>query len=128
MDADPGGGSSASDVDELAETFEDNGSIQYLDMLQAFGGALLLAIAGAWLEFFDLVVSINVWALDNIGAFLAELISETFFISADAQSSAWATAGSSMAGNPLVLPFVLGLEALFLYLLISRVRDTGVVP
>jgi hypothetical protein len=97
-------------------------------LVGSLAGAATLLFFGIWIEAISTVVGIHVWIIDGVGAFLSELVVSTLGIGAEAQIAAWETAAQSSLGTPLGISIVLALEALVLYAVFERVRDSGVIP
>jgi hypothetical protein len=111
-----------------ASNFVSDNSIQVVKFLKVTLGGFFLLVAGIWIEAMATIVAIHVWVLDNIAAFLSEVVSTTFGTGAEAQVAAWETAAASSLGTPFGIMVVLVIEALVLYLVIDGVRSSGVVP
>jgi hypothetical protein len=115
-------------TDVEADSFIDGNSIQFVKLFQTIIGGFLLLVVGIWIEAMATIVSLHVWIIDGIGAFLSAVVSRTLGVGAEAQIAAWETAAQSSLGTPFGITFALLIEALLLYFLLNAVRDRGVLP
>jgi hypothetical protein len=97
-------------------------------LVGSLAGAAALLFFSIWIEALATFVGIHVWIVDGTAAFLSEVVVSTLGVGAQAQIAAWRTAAASSLGTPIGIAIVLGLEALVLYAVFERLRDSGVVP